>query len=79
MHLVTENIVDYTNFSRYGAAIKISHIDDIQTAILQLSKSKVARSKMLRGQEKQLKDFCYKLDGKSTERVVQQIQKIIKL
>lgn len=79
LHLVTENIVDYTNFSRFGAAIKINHKDDIPKAIVRLSKSKIARLKMLRGQEKQLMDFCYKLDGKSAERVVQQIRKITEL
>lgn len=77
LHLVTENIVDYTNFSRFGAAIKISDISQLNPAVEQLAKSRVARIKMLKGQQKQLLDFCFRLDGRAGNRVTKEIRKLI--
>ncbi len=77
IHLVTEEVTDVTGFSRFGAAIRVNRINKLPEAIELLARSKVARQKMFAGQKKLLELFCYKLDGRSSERVALEIAKTI--
>ncbi len=60
------------------AVIKLSKGDSISTAIEKALTNKELQSKLKREREKFIEENCYKVDGKSTERIVKEIYKSLK-
>lgn len=77
IHLLTQDVTDTTEFHKYGAAIKVTHISQLLPAIKKIVAGK-SRQKMISGQRKLLRDYCYKLDGKASSRVASYISKYLR-
>lgn len=76
IHLLTHDVTDITDLHKFGAALKVSSINQLIPAIKSL-KNQTNLNRMFLGQKKLLKEYFYKLDNKSGLRVVKEIENFI--
>lgn len=69
---------DLLPLSKYGAAVSVYEFDELMPTIKKLLTDKEFVKKQLEAQKYFLELYCYKNDGRSSERIVGMINKIIK-
>lgn len=74
IYLNTQSVKDYSPFARDGAAIGVSHVKNLTPAILSLIKDPC---QLYQAQRQFIKQYCYKLDGRASERILSLINKIV--
>ena len=70
IHLVPNGCIDIADFSKYGAAIKLTNARKVHEVVKLLMKDSKLRKSMQTGQRKLLTDYAYKLDGKTCDRIL---------
>ncbi len=69
----SNEMIDYND---YGCVIDIKEENELKKAINEVFNNKKIKEKLEKNMEKFIKDYAYKIDGKSTERVINLIDEI---
>lgn len=79
IHLKTLDVIDETDFSKFGAGVMVSRIEQLIPTVRKLLNQPGLIKKINHGQQRFIAENCNRLDGKSSLRVLDFIRQMTKL